>query len=378
MREIEEAFNTIVDILKCNIDGEKVKINSLNDKEIQAITNVAKRNKVFEILQEILMNNGIKCLGKNDYSKQYIRDLYKARFLMSMSLLEEFENKGIKYAVLKGAYLGDNAYNEMGIRSSNDLDILIQKESIKEIKKLCYAKGFVPGKSDRENQKIIEYSREQEIAFSLNTHQIATMVKIDNDSKIGFYDTVLDFNFSVSWGGDNNKRIYTANFLKNREKICDSNGMEYYVLKPIHNFIQLCLHAYKEANGVFLVNLNKGLVLRAFLDIYYFLERVIKNEDLEVLEKYIREYHVERYIFFIINIIQAVFGVNKKCQLILERIADSCDKKIMDKFGINSDKTWDEMTVKERFYSHKIESFLDNKLSEEELKQIEMAAIEFY
>lgn len=373
-----DLLNYIIDCLKYYKDKNLIDCTTrrFEGKKREDLIELANRNNLMPILKET------KVSFWEEHGKQFdninIKNMYKSRIEMAMPVLKEFENQGIKYAILKGTYLADTAYCNMNVRSSNDIDILIQVEDTKTIKNICFSKGFVLGKSDRQNKCIIHYKRSQEVAFSLNTHQIATMVKIGTNQYFDFYDTVLDCNFSLFWGGFKGNAALTSDFLEHRIKFVDSNGFSYYVLEPEYNLIQLCLHAYKEANGFFFVKSKKGLCLRAFVDIYFYLIEYEDKMDWIRFIELVKKYEIEPFVVYIVEIIKTLFGENNVIRLLSNTISTEGNKQYIDRLGLTRVITWGDIPIIERFFSEKVIEWIDENISEEEMERIKMAEGDYY
>ena len=52
-------------------------------------------------------------------------------------------------------------------------------------------------------------------------------------------------------------------FLEHTKRFKDSNGFNYNVLEAPYNLVQLCLHAYKEANGLFFFKIESRFVFES-------------------------------------------------------------------------------------------------------------------
>lgn len=377
MKNEAEIFDLLINLMKEYVD-KKGRVFQISEEEKELLQSFAARNKVAPVLREELIHSKCSPMGSNSEQTAFTRRLYVKRFAMVKDIIVQFEKRNIMYAVLKGAYLGDTAYNNLGLREVNDIDILIRQNDIKAVKEVCLKCSFVPGKSDRVNKVIEHYSRRQEIAFARNTHQIATMVKIDTDEILGFYDTVIDFNFKLSWGEYQGENILADEFLEHTKRFTDSNGCTYNVLETPYNFIQFCLHAYKEANGLFFLKLNQGLFLRAFLDIYYYIIRMKEALDKDAIVKLVNRYKIASYVYFILIIVEELFGQEENIHALIQCVQGEVDPKIVQKFGLEDEKYWNNISVKERFYSKKAVSCLEGQITEDENKKIETASKEFY
>ncbi len=368
MKREAAIFDLLIDLMKEYID-HRGRIFQINNEDRGLLESYAIRNKVMPVLKEELANINCNLFWDNTKQLTYNRLLYMKRFTMLKDVISEFEKKNIKYAILKGAYLGDVAYNNLSLREINDIDILIRQKDTKVVKDVCLECGFISGKADRVNEKIIYYTRKQEIAFARNTHQIATMVKIDTDEVLGFYDTVIDFNFKLSWGEYQGENILSDEFLEHTKRFKDSNGFNYNVLEAPYNLVQLCLHAYKEANGLFFLKLNQGLFLRAFLDIYYYIIRMENELDKNIIVKIVQEYKIASYIYFILFIIEELFGQDERVHALLQVVEEEAEVNMVEQFGLEDKKTWNNISVKERFYSSQIVSCLQNQITDAENKK---------
>lgn len=347
----------------------------LDEKEFGDMKEIAEYNGVLPILKEVDSSDDSE--NRCDETRMIIRNTYKSRLEMAKPIFEEFEKEQIAYAVLKGAYLGDVAYGEMGLRSSNDIDMLINKKDIKRVKEICLRNGFVPGKSDRENKCIIHYDRVRELAFTLNTHQIATMVKTGKNEFFDYYDTVLDCNFSLFWGGYKNDTLVDV-FLENTVKICDSNGYEYFVLKPEYFLLQLCLHAYKEAKGIFFIKSRKAMSLRGFSDIYYYIIKHEKTINWICIREIIEKNNLNKFIYFIFVVLDRLFEPRESIREMIKAIEKEEIKESINEIGLDREISCKEIPLEERFVKGAFDELIDNNISEGELDRLKMAEEEFY
>lgn len=189
---------------------------------------------------------------------------------------------------------------------------------------------------------------------------------------------MIDFNFKLSWGEYRGQGIVANEFLEHTKRFEDSNGFIYNVLETPYNLVQLCLHAYKEANGLFFLKLNQGLFLRAFLDIYYYIIRMENELENDVIVKLVQKYNIATYMYFILFIIEELFGRDKRVHALLQAVEEEAEEDIIEQFGLENKKSWKNISVKERFYSRQTVFILQNQISVAENEKVEMAAKEFY
>lgn len=382
LRTYEQKFESkkhMIDyIISCLMKYKEIDAPAkiLIEEDLCEMRKIADHNKVLPILKEVVGNTDIQDGRWND--KSIVVKMYKSRLKMAKPIFEEFERAQIAYAILKGAYLAELAYGDMGLRSSNDIDILIDRKDIKKVKEICTKNGFVPGKSDRKNKCIIHYDRFREIAFSLNTHQIATMVKVGTNEWFDYYDTVLDCNFSLFWGGYEKNSDLTEVFLENTIKVCDGNGYNYFVLKPEYFLIQLCLHAYKEANGIFFVKSRGALCIRSFLDIYYYLIEQEKNLDWVCIKEVVEKYDLQRYLYYIMSVINELFEVRESVKYLIDITETEETKDSINEIGLDRRISCEEISLRDRFVKGAYDKWIDKNILKSELDRLKLTEEEFY
>lgn len=77
---------------------------------------------------------------KGDFVKKHCELTVVFKFLYFVKM---FKNTDVSYALLKGAFL-INVY-DIGMRTSNDVDILVNQNQISEITDILKKNGFVQG-----------------------------------------------------------------------------------------------------------------------------------------------------------------------------------------------------------------------------------------
>ncbi len=175
--------------------------------------------------------------------------------------------KNIPYAVIKGAVLSDQIYGNSAYRTSGDIDLLIAPDNVQEVKSILKKHGFIQGYVN--GNDIVPYSRQELIYQKAFTHQMAAFVKPTGVMLFPFVN--IDVNLDIFWG-ESERKADMQSFLQNRE---DYNvlGVEVQKLKPIYEFISLCMHHYKDCNSLYLLS-ERGVNLSLFCDIYYYITKV--------------------------------------------------------------------------------------------------------
>lgn len=282
-------------------------------------------NKVDKILYEEYQ----KQRRKVNLLRNYIKDI-------SSSLIEQ----DIKHIFLKGSIFS-NCNNELSIyqdgeRSSNDIDILVKSDDITKVSSVLKELGFVQGYYDKENNKIIPFSRLEVINRRMNRGEVASFVKLTNDLEFPYVE--IDINFSL--GNTPNEFVELLNEMID-ERVLYNKEINIYGANINLFFIHLIIHEYKELTLYFMVKRNKDLDLYKIADIYYLLKNKIINihEVINLSTKF----NILKELGTVINIVGKLFKDEEI--IVLSNISKAEEPIIIDyeenrryKFIIDVDK----------------------------------------
>ena len=155
------------------------------------------------------------------------------------------------YAILKGSFLV-NLYPD-GLRTSNDIDILISPENITDLSKMLISSGFKQGFIH--NNSFVQANRKEIINSRMNRGETIPFIKELNMPNIKYLE--LDVNFSLDFKSGNDKEIV-------RSLLNDANELKRSRLKTLNEIdflIHLCTHLFKEATVMAWVNMGRDLSL---------------------------------------------------------------------------------------------------------------------
>lgn len=99
-----------------------------------------------------------------------------------------FDESGINYVLLKGLFDAQYIYEDIGLRSFNDNDILVHPNQVQDAINLLKTHGYIQGKA-REQRKIIPANRKDIIKHSLVSHEVFPLAIEINDTL--FYVNIL-------------------------------------------------------------------------------------------------------------------------------------------------------------------------------------------
>ncbi len=232
---------------------------------------------------------------------------------------DELNKKNIKYVFLKGAILNNTLF-KYGSRVSNDIDILIEKKSIPIITDVLNKLGFVQGKYNYKTKTIHKFTKKEIKESILTRGETAPFVMKTNLPEIETID--IDINFSIDWKPTNNNIV--NDFLNHRILINKNDNIPIFSLNHYHNFIELCIHLYKDCTLIDIIRKRKVLDLYKFVDIYYYFKKYEAEINVDILYKIIKKYKLEKYIYFSLKYVTEIFPDIKNLEL--ENLLKSIEK----------------------------------------------------
>lgn len=206
-------------------------------------------------------------------------------------LAELLKDVRFPYALLKGARLLE-IYPE-GTRTSNDIDILIERENIPAITELLLQNGFEQGYI--RNNVFQKAGRRDIVNALLNRGETTPFVKETGWEGMQYLE--IDVNISVDETSCQ-KADVVKKMLKNVRLDIHTEKRALFTLDTVDFLIHLCTHLYKEASVYQWVERGRDLSLYKFLDIYIFWKRYIKKESVPALKERMKEYGVCGAVYY--------------------------------------------------------------------------------
>lgn len=192
-------------------------------------------------------------------------------------VLRCFEKDDIKIIALKGLSLAETIYPDPALRPTGDLDLLIEKKSLSKVRKKLSEIGFTQVCTFHSTEFVTEvgnsvpfYGKEDQIPIDIHWHIIkypySKYINIDE-----FWDTAVS------------KK---------------ANELEFLVLSPENQLINLCLHCAKHGY----------LHLLGFVDISEFIHTYSNNLDWELFLEKVNEYRIQEPIHQVLSIVKTTFN----------------------------------------------------------------------
>ncbi len=182
------------------------------------------------------------------------------------------ENVDFPYTILKGGFL---AYlYPPGVRTSNDIDLLVLRKDLPRIIELFRNHGFVQGFI--RNERIVEAKRQEIVNAQLNRGEIIPFVKEVRWQGLEFLE--VDINISLDEKSSEDTSVI-AQMLERRSGFATDRGERLYTLDREDFLIHLCTHLYKEAAVYQWVEMGRDLSIYKFLDIWLYYRKFIKQQE---------------------------------------------------------------------------------------------------
>lgn len=241
---------------------------------------------------------------RNTLSKTYQQNRAQSEsFLKSEDYLSDLlKCASFKYAFLKGAFLVK--LYPLGLRTSNDFDILISGKDLTEIEAILRKAGFVQG--DIRDDSIKLATREEIISSRMNRGETVPWIKQVDLPFQKFIE--VDLNFSMDFKAKESKTL-VENILDDADgRIITQNGD----LKTLCNedfLIHLCTHLFKEATVINWVKMGRDLSLYKFTDIYLFMKKFLDKSFAERFVTKVKTYGLQNECYYAIEKTKELFNM---------------------------------------------------------------------
>lgn len=237
----------------------------LKDAELLGKVNREFRNSLYNAyLQNIEKNKSFfKCL-------KYISNI-----------LKKVESE---YVMLKGAYL---CYlYPLGYRTSNDIDLLVNPDSITKIEKLLFANGFKQG--NIRNGSFIPADRQEIIMSRMSRGETVPFIKKVDLPFMKYLE--IDINFSLGFSSDDGQAV--KEIINSRVSTLID---DFYINIPSekHFFMHLCSHLWKEASTYPWIKMKRDMSLYKYCDIYMLMQS-LSIDNIDEIVSCANKYSVEK------------------------------------------------------------------------------------
>lgn len=204
------------------------------------------------------------------------------------------------YAFLKGSYLVD--LYAKGLRTSNDIDILINPKDITELTAELKAVGFKQG--NVRNETFIPASRTEIISSRMNRGETVPFVKEVDLPGMKFLE--IDVNFSLGFRPGVDEQV-VCDFLNHTQPMI-LNTIS--TLNKTDFLMHLCAHLYKEATVMSWIEMGRDISLYKYCDIYLFLRKFMDDEFARELIQRVNNVGLNKECYYALNYAKELFEID--------------------------------------------------------------------
>lgn len=253
---------------------------------------------------------------RNTLKSIYLADRERTNsFHSTLNMLQSIlQAADFPYALLKGAYL--STLYPKGLRTSNDIDLLIEAKNVSALSELLKNNGFKQGYV--RGEELIKASRAEIVSSRINRGETVPFVKKIGLPQMEFCE--IDINFSVDHKAAQEKDT-VARLLEQRQPLINHTLP---TLSPVDFIIHLCLHLFKEATVYAWVDMGRDLSIYKFCDIYLLINTICDKDFFLTAQRRIAALGLEKECYYAFIHTKKLFGIeNKAFDLLLNNIKPS-------------------------------------------------------
>jgi hypothetical protein len=196
-------------------------------------------------------------------------------------VLTQLAKAGVRAWPLKGSVLIPMVYRDRGIRTVNDLDLLVTEADAEAIHRVMGELGYgqhrlLRGDRYRDSKELVPGRNAQ---WQAQHNNFAPYHRMPSDVLVG--RLIVDFSFNPS--PTKEKKVFSDRAALERRKVPFQLGERSFARMGNEEFlIQVCLHLYKEATRIEWQEFQADLNMIKFLDVCAFAQAVPIDSDMLV------------------------------------------------------------------------------------------------
>lgn len=229
-------------------------------------------------------------IGKVRQTLELLSDCYEQYNTFILDFFEKLINKtdeaGLKVAGLKGMIFNSSIY-ELRARRSNDIDILVAENDLKEFDSIIRELGFIQSLDKGKT----EATRQQKMIQHMNHHDLVPYIKVSDQPLIKSIKVDVNFHF------DSKDHDITRSILDEGTQDYIGNGYKIRGLKWTNHLSFLCTHYYREASDSIWTSGASDVDLYKIVDIQNSFREYGRDELLEWC-KTIDKYELNKQCYF--------------------------------------------------------------------------------
>jgi len=269
MSEILLFFNLLNTFF---IENKKLDLTETGQQDWDYLYSVADQNCLIPIVAKSIQSNNEIEIPQNILEKIENRNLeIVASNLVKINELRniqsQFNNENIESIILKGPGIGESLYGDISLRQFGDLDILVNKDQLKQASEIIIKNGYTYSFDLTEEQKII--------------YENSPLYLKDLDLHYPFYNPEKNVHIELHWALMPEKYSFSQDvdeLFDNSRKI-EIKEQEFNVLNSEDCFIYLSLHGAKHCWSMLLWIFDIAVLLTEKKNINWELV-IAKSEEL--------------------------------------------------------------------------------------------------
>jgi hypothetical protein len=288
----------------------------------------AYRHRLLPLLGRNLLRHGLlPALDGGGGSCQY-EDLFGAVYQANqlrnealgrelVAVLNELDRHGVGPVVRKGAVLGYEAYADIGVRRSYDIDLIVGTDQVPVMREALVGLGYGEGVLSPNRRCLRPLTRQQAVFMRMRVPNLAFRRPTSERFVDAFVIDVCLNQFLPGLGYD----LPPGN-LAQRSRPIKLFGAPARAFTPEEMIIDLTSHLFKEATSFHYIRLAQDLTLSKMLDIASYL--AAQQVDWPLLVERTRKYAVGPPIFFGLHYTEVVYPGSVPAEVLAElRPADT-------------------------------------------------------
>lgn len=265
---------------------------------------------------------------------------------LTKDILNDFDENNLEYVLLKGISVIISIYNDYGLRTFNDNDLLIDKDNINFANTLLKNKGYIQG-DITSFINFRETSKKENLIWSISSHELMPYTKFLSENDAHFLYHIIDIHYSANLMTKKRNNDFTIEMLANKVNIQNIN-----ILDTKYLLLFLCEHFYKEAIYIEPYKENNDISLYKLCDIHYLIS--IKTIDWSSVYTLSKKLDLEKPLTYTLKYVFEIFG-NKY----FEEIESLVNKHIQSKNTMDIVYEYDSEKVA---YVYQTQNYLDRIL----------------
>lgn len=330
------------------------------------IIHLAALHKVFTLLWYHLRNLDLTNIMEAQVSRLF-ETCYTAHQERNRYYLNEFvrilkaaDEQGIRIAPLKGALFFGTIYPELGMRTINDIDILVPEEDKLEITQLLTSLGYAQQEYDPVSEELMPISRKERLFWNLYISNLFPFRRKAESPLVATYN--IDVHLSITWKGKEQYFVDTEELFERSNPIF-YEGVKCFPLSFEDNLIHLCSHLYRHAVLFDTIRDLDDLALIKFCDIREYIRERGSKIEWDELTNMVKSYGIERPVYYALYYVYMLYN-DTVPQRFLKAIRPE-NLEYLDQYGMLDTKKvfkWKLPFIERLFNTKRLDEFKNHEI----------------